>query len=53
MKEKDHDYSPFLFFIYFFVMLLALSHCSVERTLDRIDEDLKDINYELKMMRYK
>ena len=53
MKEKDHDYSPFLFFIFFFVMLLALSHCSVERTLDRIDGDLQDISNELKMMKYK
>ena len=53
MKNEDHDYSPFLFFIYFFVMLLSFSHCSVERTLDRIDEDLKDITQELKMMKYK
>ena len=53
MKEKDHDYSPFLFFIYFFVMILALSHCSVGKTLDNIDGDLKDIEHELRMMRYK
>lgn len=53
MKEKDHDYSPFLFFIYFFVMILALSHCSVERTLDRIDGDLKEISRNINSLKYK
>ena len=53
MKENDHDYSPFLFFIFFWVMILALSHCSVERTLDRIDDDLNEISRNINALKYK
>lgn len=53
MRKKDNDYGVFLAIIAIWVMIGGLAQCESARNLDSIRQELSDIRYELKMMRYK
>ena len=52
MKKKDHDYSIYLAAIAIWMMVGGLAQCESAMNLDRIRQELSDIRYELKMMKY-
>ena len=43
MKHRDLDYSPYIFFIAFLIMMLCLNQCTMT-------EELRNIRYELERM---
>jgi hypothetical protein len=51
--KKDRDYGVYLAIIAIWVMIGGLAQCESARNLDSIRQELSDIRYELKMMRYK
>ena len=55
MRKKDNDYGVFLAIIAIWVMIGigGLAQCESARNLDSIRQELSDIRYELKIMRYK
>ena len=53
MRKKDNDYSAFLVFIMFWIMIGALGQCESARHLDDIRRELNEIQYEISMLKYK
>ena len=51
--KNDNDYSIFLIFIMFWIMIGALGQCESARHLDDIRRELNDIQNEIKMLEYK
>ena len=51
--KKDHDYSVFLVWIMFWIMICALGQCESARHLDDIRRELSGIKHEISMLKYK
>ena len=51
--KKDTDYSVFLVFIMFWIMIGALGQCESARHLDDIRQDLSGIKHEISILKYK
>lgn len=53
MKKKDNDYSIFLVAIMLWLMICSMAQCSISDNLEETNRKLSDIEYELRMLRYK
>lgn len=51
--KKDHDYSAFFAFIFFWIMIGSLAQCESARNLNDIRQELSGIRSELNALRYK
>ena len=51
--KKDHDYSAFLAIIATWMMIGGLAQCENARHLNDIRKELREIKYELNIMKYK
>lgn len=51
--KKEHDYSAYLAFIMFWIMIGAFVQCESARHLDDIRQELSGIKHEISMLKYK